>query len=114
MPPKAVLQDLRKDIEARKKKGYQLKYINNGSIQSFFNSIGIRENITEKHRVDGLAITRSNISRQAVDSIWATMGTQILAYGYLPFLWYIQSDHQLIWIKFQLTYIFGNIEPPIK
>eukprot|EP00957_Ditylum_brightwellii_P067657 5135289-Ditylum_brightwellii.AAC.1 len=74
------------------------EYIGKTSVRTYFNQLGMRELITEKHGVGKCATTRGNKSRKAVDSIWGTQGVQIDAGGYLPFHTGFQSDHRLLWI----------------
>eukprot|EP00957_Ditylum_brightwellii_P211960 15366810-Ditylum_brightwellii.AAC.1 len=120
-PRNAILVDLREDIEKWKQDGEQVilmgdlnEYVGENNVRTYFQQLGMRELITEKHGLQKCATTRGNKSKQAVDGIWGTMGIKIEAGGYLPFHTGIASDHRILWIKVVLSYIFGHTEQAMK
>ena len=87
-PRQALLTDHKIKITSWTKEGDQFivtgdlkEYIFSHQVHTFFAKIGIREQTPKKYGPKGLATTRSNIRKHAIDGVWGSQGITIYEGG---------------------------------
>ena len=86
-------------------------YILSPKPRLFFLKIGLREIITDKHRIELPGNMRS-IKKKSIGGIWASPGLFTASYGYLPVNRGLKSYHRLIWFKQTFSkYLSDNTLP---
>ena len=118
LPQQAILYALITETIKWKVNGDQIiimddinAYAESKEIKDFFDSIGTRELMIERHGKTGKANTRGNRSGKEIYGIWGTREVNIVTGSYLPFHVCVGSDHRILWTNISHEYIFEYTAP---
>ena len=85
--------------------------VRDGAVTAALAEIGIEEAVIKNHGGESVPTTCArNTQRKSIDSIWTSLGLDVLRCGFLPFLsvYGFPSDHQMIWAKICNQSMFGH------
>jgi hypothetical protein len=120
-PREALYEDLYMECAEWMEDGDQLiigidanEDIRTGATADFFQALGMREAILDKHSPASPPATHNrNTQRQPIDGLFVTPGLQAVAAGYSSFDAGCPSDHRVLWADFTYTDAFGLSSVPL-
>ena len=76
--------------------------VRDGAVSAALVEIGIQEAVIKNHKIESVPATCArNTQRRPIDSIWTSLGLDVLGCGFLVFqsVCGFDSDHQIIWVE---------------
>jgi hypothetical protein len=90
------------------------KDVRTGATAEFFQTLGLRDAILDKHSQSSPPATHNrNNQQQPIDGLFVTPGLRAVAAGYSAFGAGCPSDHRVLWAGFTYTDAFGLSSTPL-